>query len=69
MFFVIEIQVNNGIGSTLVTTHEDRNHAESKFHEILQYAAVSTTDKHGAIVITEDCVQLMAHCYDHTEEE
>ena len=65
MFFVIETQVNGGQGSALVTTHATRNEAESKFHQILQYAAVSQVQKHGAIVMTEDCVLLLHSCYEH----
>ena len=65
MFFVIETQVNDGQGSSIVTTHETRNEAESKFHQILQYAAVSQVQKHGAVVMTEDCVLLLHSCYEH----
>lgn len=69
MFFVIETQINNGVGSTLVTTHEERNQAESKFHQILQYAAISDIEKHGAVVMTEDCVLLFHCCYEHPKVE
>lgn len=68
MYFVIETQVNNGTGSTLVTTHETRNEAESKFHQILQYAAVSNVEKHGAMVVTEDCIVVLHSCYEHGDE-
>lgn len=69
MFFVIETQVNNGTGSALVTTYEDRNQAESKFHQILQYAAVSEVEKHGAVILTDDCIQVKYQCYEHAKTE
>lgn len=68
MFFVVEVQNNNGAGATLVTTFTDRNQAESKFHEILKYAAVSSLTKHGAVVMTDDCVTILNKCYEHGEE-
>lgn len=68
MFFVIETQVENGVGATLVTTKETRNEAESDYHRILQYAAISEVDVHGAIILTEDCVPIMYKSYVHKGE-
>lgn len=70
MYFIIQIQKNKeGVGSTLVTTKETRNEAESEYHRILQYAALSTIPKHGAIIIDDDCAIHMTGCYTHEQEE
>jgi len=39
--------------------------AESKFHEVLAQAAVSTFAEHGAILFTSQCVPLMHQFYTH----
>ena len=65
MFFVIETQTNDGVGSTIVTTFADRNEAESKFHDILKSAAISSVQKHGAVILSEDCLAIMSKCYEH----
>ena len=53
MFYVIEIQVNNGVASHLVTSFDNRRAAMSDFHRVLQYAAISTADVHSCVVIDE----------------
>ena len=68
MFFVIETQVDKGKGSTLVTTFNTRNEAESDYHRVLQYAAISSVDVHGAVILNEDCTPLMNKAYRHNEE-
>ena len=69
MYFIIEIQVNNeGVGSALVTTKEDRNQAESEFHRILQYAAISELPRHGALIVTDRSELMMSGYYEHTQE-
>lgn len=70
MYFVFETQVNeDGIGVALVTTKTERNEAESEYHRILQYAAISNLPHHGAIVIDEECIPILHKSYDHIEEE
>lgn len=69
MYFVIETQVNDGVGATIVTTKDTRNEAESDYHRILQYAAISEVDIHGAVILTEDCVPIMNKSYRHEVEE
>lgn len=70
MYFVIETQAQtDGTGQALVTTKTDRNEAESEYHRILQFAAISAVPYHGAIIIDEECVPILHKAYDHTEED
>lgn len=66
MYIVFEIQTNEGgaIG-TLTYTYEDRNQAESKFHDVLASAAVSALPKHACVLMTEEGFGLMHQCYKH----
>lgn len=68
MYVVVEVQETNGAVATLENSYADRNQAESKYHQILQYAAVSEVDKHGAIIFTDDCVPVMYKSYTHGGE-
>lgn len=69
MYIVIEIQKNaEGQVATLVSTFTNQNEAESKYHEILKYAAVSTLPKHSAVILGEDGYELMYNCYIHGGE-
>lgn len=65
MYVVVEVQKTGGSVATLVNSYEDRNQAESKWHEILKYAAISSLEKHGAIIFTDDCVPVMYKSYEH----
>jgi len=71
MYYVIETQTNkDGTGTvTPVITKTNRNEAESEFHRILQYAAISPMYKHGAIVVDEDDYPIMYQCYKHDTED
>lgn len=63
MFWVVEIQCNGGKWSQLVTQHETRNLAESKFYNILSYASVSELDAHGAILFDDAGVYYKREVY------
>ena len=52
-YVVIEIQDTNDTISTLVTTHDTREEADSKYYQILSYAAVSNLPKHAASLLTD----------------
>lgn len=55
MYLVIEIQKSeDGKISNIVTSHETRAEADSKWHQILSYAAVSGLPCHSAIILRED---------------
>lgn len=54
MYIVIELQTNTaGEIGNLVTAYEDRNQAESKFHQIMAAAAISDIPVHSAIMVDE----------------
>lgn len=66
MYIVIEIQTNaDGTVSTIVTQWNDRNQAESKFHNILAYAAASELPVHSAVILTNDGLLLKNESYTH----
>lgn len=57
-FFVIETQTNAGVGSAIVTTYTDEKLARQKYHEVMSAASVSSVEKHGCVVLTEDLFQV-----------
>ena len=65
VFYVMEIQTNEGTGSVIPQAFTDRNQAESNYHEVLKYAAVSEIDKHGAILCNEDGFIIKSEVYNH----
>lgn len=69
MFYIIETQTNeDDTGSAIVTTKTDRNQAEADYHRVLATAAISNIYKHGAILMTDDCVPIMYMTYEHGGE-
>lgn len=54
MYAVIELQRTEDNLLSLVSIHEDLNEAESKFHQVLAAAAVSTLPVHSAVLVEED---------------
>lgn len=72
MYIVTEIQTNlDGTVGILNSTYSNRNEAESKYHTILQFAAISTLPVHAAMIFTEEGFLVMSQCYKHevaTEE-
>ena len=70
MFIVIEIQTTSAAEASVLppNVYSDRNEAESKYHEILMYAAKSITLKHGAVMLTEEGTRLKSECYIHEPE-
>lgn len=52
MYIVVEIQTSNTV-ATLVNAYEDRNQAESKYHQILTAAALSSVPKHSAVLMND----------------
>lgn len=52
MYIVLEIQTSTTV-ATLVNSYEDRNQAESKYHQILSAAALSSVPKHSAVLMND----------------
>lgn len=67
MFIVMEIQTSATV-ATIVNSYDNRPQAESKYHQILTAAAVSTVPKHGAIMLTDEGERLKNECYIHAVE-
>lgn len=64
-YIVIEAQTTGGTSAALVTSYADKAKAESKFHSILAAAAESSIEKHGAVLMTDECVILRTEVYNH----
>lgn len=70
MYFICEVQTTDGVGAMLPPLTADTiQEAESKYHQILAYAAVSQVPKHGAIIFDEECLPIQSQCYKHPSEE
>lgn len=68
-YIVIEIQVNfDGTVGNLVTAHDSREQAESKYHAVLSAAAISAIMKHSAVIMDEEGAVLGSMCYRHEME-
>ena len=66
MFIIIELQTgDNGVTGNIVTTFENRNEAESKYHSILSAAAKSSISIHTAIMLNEKGVVEKSEYYTH----
>ena len=70
VYIVVEIQTYaDGNVGHIVTTHSSLNEAESKFHQVLAAAAISSVTKHAAILMREEGFPLRHECYTHMFEE
>ena len=71
MFIVLEIQQQqDGTVSILpAQTAETKDEAMSKYHGILQYAAVSTLRRHTCIVMDSSGMYYAKECYEHYQPE
>lgn len=65
-YIVIEMQTNaDGTVGNIVTAHDTRNEAESKYHAVLSAAAVSSLPCHTAILVASDGEDWQAQHYEH----
>ena len=68
-YLVIELQTNtDGTMSSQVTSYDDRDQAESKFHTVLAAAAISSKPIHSAMLITAEGFTLETKFYKHPSE-
>ena len=66
MYIVTEIQTNaDGSVGVLNTQHNTRAEAESKYYNVLSYAAVSSVRVHAAALMTNEGFPLMNQSYQH----
>lgn len=65
-YCVIELQKNaEGVLTPLVSVHDTKEEAESKYHSVLAYAAVSEIPVHSATILTEEGFCLAYKHYKH----
>ena len=69
VFIVIEMQSDGETASTLVNSYTNRNEAESKFHQILGSAAISSVPIHSAVMLANNGRLLKSDGYSHVEEQ
>ena len=67
MYIVLEIQTSATV-ATLVNSYEDRNQAESKYHQILMAAALSSIPKHSAVLMDDVGETIKMDSYIHETE-
>lgn len=64
MFWVVELQNNNGTWSHIITQHSTREEAESKYYLVLSYAAVSNLTAHGAVLFDDKGIYFQRQVYE-----
>lgn len=68
MYIVLELQTNaNGTVSSLINQYENQNAAESKYHQILAAAAVSSLPIHTAFMLTNEGYTIKSETYTHEQ--
>lgn len=71
-YITMEIQ-NNADGTASFPsgykTFDDLNNAESEFHKILMYAAISTAPSKGCMLLTSTGELLRSEFYEHPQED
>lgn len=66
-YYVIECQNDGNTGSAIPLWYEDESAAESKYHQILSVAAVSSVPLHGAILMEDTFHTFERQVYDRTQ--
>lgn len=69
-YIVIELQTaSDGTVANLVYQFDTRNEAESKYHYILSYAAVTQLPVYAAMILTNTGETIASAYYTYTEPE
>lgn len=68
-YIVLEIQKTGDVVSTIATVYDDRPHADAAFYSLLAVCALSTLDKHGAMIINENGAVVKSEVYERTVSE
>lgn len=66
-YIVIELQTNDDNVATLVTQYDTLQAAESAYHQILVYAAISEVEYHGALLMNSQGAVYKQECYNHPD--
>ena len=65
-YYIVEVQKQpDGTFAHLVHAADNRNAAESTYHQVLAAAAISNLPQHSAILFTDEGHLLMSQCYKH----
>ena len=64
-YYIVEIQNNNGTFAHIVHTADTRMEAESRYHQVLAAAAISSLTSHAAILFSHEGAPIMYQCYRH----
>ena len=69
MYIVLEIQTNidDSIG-TIINTYTRRENAESRYHEVLMYAALSSLPVHSAVLLDNKGSYLKNETFIHNSD-
>ena len=67
-YIVLEIQTDAGGNVAILPaiTRDDKLEAESEYHRILAFAAISALPLHTAVLMTADGKTLSSKCYKHS---
>lgn len=57
VWFVLEVQTTEGSGAVIPMAYANKSDAWQKYYKILQYAAKSAVEKHGAFMIGHDLLE------------
>lgn len=69
-YLVIEIQTNqDGTVGNLVYAYDTLAEAESKYHAVLSYAALSELPVHAAVLLRSDGAALASEFYEREQEQ
>lgn len=70
MYIIQEIQTNNGQSVLLpAVTKQDKNEAESTWHNIMAAAAISSVEVHTVIMYDEHGSMVLCGYYEHRSEQ
>ena len=72
MYIVLEIQTNiDGTVGTIINSYHNREKAESRYHEVLMYAAMSALPIHSASLLDNYgiCIKNESFIHDKNQEE
>lgn len=66
MYIILETQTNaNGTVGTIISSYEDQNAAENKYHTVLAAAAISELPLHCAFMLTDEGYLIKSEVYRH----
>jgi len=69
MYYILEIQAyNDGTSAHIMYTEQTEAQAESKYHTVLAYAAISDIPIHVVMILTFDGNLVKRETYYHTPE-